>query len=146
MAGDPLEKRRRGKHLPDGLLTPVEPGSQDLQPDHPRTNREAIHHEGTGFVLNYATLGAEAVMSSLLGREPLIVGEKVELSNISLPTQLAGKILAESSIGPKNRSRRSGRTSPGRLAPTFPQFAPTARRTASPVGAPNLCIRFTPLK
>ena len=62
-------------------------------------NMEAIHRAGTDFVLSYATLGAEAVLSSILGREPLIVGEEVELFNVPVPPQLTGKTLAESGIG-----------------------------------------------
>lgn len=62
-------------------------------------NLEAIHRAGTDFVLSYATLGAEAVLSSIIGREPLIVGEEVEFFSVPVPPQLAGKTLAESSIG-----------------------------------------------
>ncbi len=62
-------------------------------------NLEAIHRAGTDFVLSYATLGAEAVLSSLLGREPLIVGEEVEMFHVPVPPLLAGKTLAESGIG-----------------------------------------------
>ncbi len=62
-------------------------------------NLEAIHRAGTDFVLSYATLGAESVLSSLLDREPLIIGEEVELFNIPVPPQLEGKTLAESGIG-----------------------------------------------
>jgi Trk K+ transport system NAD-binding subunit len=62
-------------------------------------NLEAIHRAGTDFVLSYAALGAEAVLSSVLGREPLIIGEEVELFNVPIPGPLAGKTLAESGIG-----------------------------------------------
>lgn len=62
-------------------------------------NLEAIHRAGTDFVLSYTTLGAEAVLSSVLGREPLIMGEETEIFNLPIPPLLAGKTLAESGIG-----------------------------------------------
>ena len=62
-------------------------------------NLEAIHRAGTDFVLSYSMLGAEAVLSSLLGREPLIIGEDVELFNVPVPPLLEGKTLADSGVG-----------------------------------------------
>jgi voltage-gated potassium channel len=62
-------------------------------------NIEAIHRAGADFVLSYAPLGAESVMSVLQGREPIIMGEGVELLSIDLPDKLAGKTLLESKIG-----------------------------------------------
>ena len=62
-------------------------------------NLEAIHRAGADFVLSYATLGAEAVFSVLLGREPVILGEGVDLFVIVVPASLRGKTLAESGIG-----------------------------------------------
>lgn len=62
-------------------------------------NLEAIHRAGTDFVLSYTTLGAEAVLSSVLGREPLIMGEETEIFNLPIPPQLAGQTLAETGIG-----------------------------------------------
>ena len=62
-------------------------------------NLEAIHRAGADFVLSYSTLGAEAVFSVLLGREPVILGEGVDLFVIVVPASLRGKTLAESGIG-----------------------------------------------
>jgi len=62
-------------------------------------NLEAIHRAGADFVLSYAPLGAESVMSLIQGREPVIMGEGVELFKVRLPLKLAGKTLAESRIG-----------------------------------------------
>ncbi|HEX6279318.1 MAG TPA: NAD-binding protein, partial [Pyrinomonadaceae bacterium] len=62
-------------------------------------NREAIHRAGTDFVLSYANLGAESVLSYILGREPLIIGGKVEMFNVPVPLRLVGKTLAQSGIG-----------------------------------------------
>lgn len=62
-------------------------------------NTEAIHRAGADFVLSYALLGAESVLSLILGREPIILGEGIEMFKIRLPSRLAGKTLEESRIG-----------------------------------------------
>jgi Trk K+ transport system NAD-binding subunit len=62
-------------------------------------NVEAIHRAGADFVLSYATLGVEAVMSLLRGYELVILGEGVELFSITVPSSLSGRRLADSSIG-----------------------------------------------
>ncbi|NNE99074.1 MAG: potassium transporter TrkA [Pyrinomonadaceae bacterium] len=62
-------------------------------------NLEAIHRAGANFVLSYAPIGAELVMSILLGREPVILGGRVEFIRLKLPESLSGKTLAECKIG-----------------------------------------------
>ncbi|MDQ4122702.1 MAG: NAD-binding protein [Acidobacteriota bacterium] len=62
-------------------------------------NLEAIHRAGADFVLSYAPLGAETIISLIQGRAPIIMGEGVELFTVRLPSRLAGKTLAESNIG-----------------------------------------------
>lgn len=62
-------------------------------------NLEAVHRAGADFVLSYAPLGAESVISILQKREPVITGEGVEFFTVRLPKKLAGKTLAESRIG-----------------------------------------------
>ncbi|MCW5960076.1 MAG: NAD-binding protein [Pyrinomonadaceae bacterium] len=62
-------------------------------------NLEAIHRAGADFVLSYAPLGAEWIMSQLQGREPVILGEGVEFFTVDLPQSLANKTLAQSRIG-----------------------------------------------
>lgn len=62
-------------------------------------NREAIHRAGADFVLNYAPLGAETIMSIVLEREPVIFGEGVEFFRVKLPKSLFGKTLGEAKIG-----------------------------------------------
>ena len=62
-------------------------------------NVEAIHRAGADFVLSYTTLGIEAVMSVLRGREPVLLGEGVELISLPVPASLSGKPLGESGIG-----------------------------------------------
>lgn len=62
-------------------------------------NLDAIHRAGADFVLSYAPLGSESVISLIQGREPIIIGEGVEFFTVNLPKNLAGKTLAESRIG-----------------------------------------------
>jgi voltage-gated potassium channel len=62
-------------------------------------NIEAIHRAGADFVLSYATLGVESVLSLLRGYELVVLGEGVELFSIPVPASLAGKALADSRIG-----------------------------------------------
>jgi voltage-gated potassium channel len=62
-------------------------------------NIEAIHRAGADFVLSYATLGVESVLSLLRGYELVVLGEGVELFSIPVPASLAGKALAASRIG-----------------------------------------------
>jgi Trk K+ transport system NAD-binding subunit len=62
-------------------------------------NVEAIHRAGADFVLSYATLGVESVMSLLRGYELVVLGEGVQLFSIAMPRQLAGRRLADSGIG-----------------------------------------------
>jgi voltage-gated potassium channel len=62
-------------------------------------NIEAIHRAGADFVLSYATLGVESVMSLLRGYELVVIGEGVELFTIPMPPSLRGKRLADSGIG-----------------------------------------------
>jgi len=62
-------------------------------------NLEAIHRAGADFVLGYASLGAEAVVSLLEGHELVMLGEGVDLFSVKLPASLAGKTLAQTGIG-----------------------------------------------
>ena len=62
-------------------------------------NIEAIHRAGADFVLSYSTLGAEAVLSLLQGRELVILGEGVDLFAVDLPASLQGKTLEQTGIG-----------------------------------------------
>jgi Trk K+ transport system NAD-binding subunit len=61
-------------------------------------NIEAIHRAGADFVLSYASLGAEAIMSLLQSRESVILGEGFDLFYIPVPASLAGQPLATSHI------------------------------------------------
>ncbi len=62
-------------------------------------NVEAIHRAGADFVLSYASLGVEAVLSVLRGHEPVILGEGVDLFMLPVPRSLEGRTLRETEIG-----------------------------------------------
>ena len=62
-------------------------------------NLEAVHLAGANLVLSYASLGVEAVLSILQGKEFIMLGEGVDLFSVTLPRSLYGKTLAETGIG-----------------------------------------------
>ena len=64
-------------------------------------NIDIIHRAGADFVLGYATLGSEAVLSICKGQELTVLGEGVTLFITTVPKKLEGKTLAESGIGAK---------------------------------------------
>ena len=62
-------------------------------------NLEAVHLAGADLVLSYASLGMEAILSILEGKEFIMLGEGVDLFSVELPKSLHGKTLAETGIG-----------------------------------------------
>jgi Trk K+ transport system NAD-binding subunit len=62
-------------------------------------NFEAIQRAGADFVLSYASLGVQTVLSIVHGRELVMLGEGVDLFYIPLPSSLTNKTLAEAQIG-----------------------------------------------
>lgn len=62
-------------------------------------NLEAIHRAGANFVLSYASLGVETVISILQGKELIMLGKGVDLFSMELPRSLHHKPLAETGIG-----------------------------------------------
>jgi voltage-gated potassium channel len=80
-------------------------------------NIEAIHRAGANLVLSYSSLGVQLIMSVLLGRELVMLGEGVDFLVLDVPKALAGRTLAESGIGAKTglnvigRKSREGTTS-----------------------------------
>jgi len=62
-------------------------------------NIEAIHRAGADFVLSFASLGAESVLSILQNRELTVMGEGIEMFYVRVPESIAGKTLGESEIG-----------------------------------------------
>jgi len=62
-------------------------------------NLEAIHRAGADFVLSYAAIGAESIISYLQKRELIIIGEGIDLFVVNVPKSLTGKSLSDSRIG-----------------------------------------------
>ena len=65
-------------------------------------NVDAIYRAGADFVLSYASLGREYLISLLLGRGPILVGEGADFFLVGVPESLAGKSLGESLIGERS--------------------------------------------
>ncbi|MEZ5345967.1 MAG: NAD-binding protein [Pyrinomonadaceae bacterium] len=63
-------------------------------------NLEAIHRAGADFVLNYAPIGAESVISLIEKREPVILGEGVEFFSIEIPQKLKVRVLQKATSAP----------------------------------------------
>lgn len=64
-------------------------------------NIDIIHRAGADFVLSYATLGSEAVLSIVKGQKLTVLGEGVTLFISPIPSSMFGQTLAESGIGAK---------------------------------------------
>lgn len=64
-------------------------------------NIDIIHRAGADFVLSYATLGTEAVLSISKGKELTVLGEGISLFTAPVPSSLEDKSLMESAIGAK---------------------------------------------
>jgi Trk K+ transport system NAD-binding subunit len=62
-------------------------------------NIEAIHRAGADFVLSYASLGQESIVSRVQNRELIFVGEGVRLYSFKTPRSLDGVQLKASEIG-----------------------------------------------
>jgi voltage-gated potassium channel len=62
-------------------------------------NLEAIHRAGADFALSRGSLAIQTLMSMILGRDLIVVGEGTELFVEATPDHLVGKPLAASEIG-----------------------------------------------
>jgi Trk K+ transport system NAD-binding subunit len=62
-------------------------------------NIEAIHRAGADFVLSYASLGQESIVSRVQNRELIFVGEGVRFYSFKTPRSLDGVQLKASEIG-----------------------------------------------
>lgn len=62
-------------------------------------NMEAILRAGADFVLSYASLGVDSVMSILMGSDLVVLGEGINLFHMRVPAPFVGGTLAESGIG-----------------------------------------------
>jgi Trk K+ transport system NAD-binding subunit len=80
-------------------------------------NVEAIQRAGADFVLSYASLGVHSVLSLVQDREPVVLGEGVDLYYIPLPRSLAGRSLRDAGISERTglnviAVQRDGRVEP----------------------------------
>jgi voltage-gated potassium channel len=62
-------------------------------------NVDAVVRAGADFVLSYASLGVQTVMSLIHGNDLLVLGEGVDMFRIPVSHKLSGFSLAESRIG-----------------------------------------------
>lgn len=62
-------------------------------------NIESIYRAGADYVLSYASLGRETIFSLMLGRDPILLGEGIDLFIAPVPEPLMGKTMAVSQIG-----------------------------------------------
>ena len=62
-------------------------------------NLEAIHRAGADFALSRASLAIQTLVSVILGRDLILVGEGTELFVEPIPDTLIGRALGESEIG-----------------------------------------------
>jgi Trk K+ transport system NAD-binding subunit len=86
-------------------------------------NIDAVVRAGADFVLSYASLGVDSILSLLRGDEPVVLGEAAELYRATAGPKLAERTLAESEIGARTGMsviavQRDGRLET-RLGPEF---------------------------
>jgi Trk K+ transport system NAD-binding subunit len=61
-------------------------------------NVEQMHEAGADFVLSYASMGANALLSSLERSETVMVDEGLDVFRVKVPSALVGKSISGSSI------------------------------------------------
>ena len=93
-------------------------------------NVAAIHRAGADFVLSYATLGAQAVVSTLKGKELIVLGEDVDIYTVPPPRPLWGKTLVETGIGARTGMTVIGLDRDGEVETDLPADAELGPDTA----------------
>lgn len=83
-------------------------------------NLEAIHRAGADFALSRASLAVQTLISLVLGRELVLVGEGTELFVEPVPDRLVGKELAASEIGERTGLNVIGIRADGKLVANPP--------------------------
>lgn len=78
-------------------------------------NLEAIHRAGADFVLSYTTLASKYLMSAIMNRELVILGEGADVYIVRVPASLVDKTLAESGIGAQTGLNVVGLQKAGKL-------------------------------
>lgn len=77
----------------------LNPGARIVSRITHERNLEAIHRAGADFALSYTTIASKYLMSHVLGRDLVILGEGVDVHVVAVPDRLVGRTLAESGIG-----------------------------------------------
>ena len=80
-------------------------------------NLVAIHRAGADFALSRASLAVQTLVSMILGRELVVVGEGTELFVEPIPPKLVGRPLADSEIGSSTGLNVIGIRADGALTP-----------------------------
>jgi voltage-gated potassium channel len=62
-------------------------------------NVDTLHRAGADFVLSYASMGANTILSILDRSRVLMVAEGVDVFEVNVPKSLVGKSLAEAEVG-----------------------------------------------
>jgi voltage-gated potassium channel len=86
-------------------------------------NLEAIHRAGADFALSRASLAIQTLMSLVVERELIVVGEGTELFVEPIPAYLVGRELAASEIGARSGLNVIGIRSNGEFVPNPPGSA-----------------------
>jgi len=86
-------------------------------------NLEAIHRAGADFALSRSSLAIQTLVSLILGRELIVVGEGVELFVEQVPDHLVGMALATSQIGARTGLNVIGIRAHGELVANPPASA-----------------------
>lgn len=92
-------------------------------------NLEAVHRAGADFVVSYAALGMEYVLSLVQGRELGVLGEGVELFAVPPPPPLVGLTLAQSGIGARTGLSVIGIQQNGRVVTNPPSSTTLLRES-----------------
>jgi voltage-gated potassium channel len=61
-------------------------------------NIATLHRAGADFVMSYASMGANAILTLLDRSDVLMVAEGLDIFRVPVPASLAGRTLAESDI------------------------------------------------
>ena len=61
-------------------------------------NIESIHRAGADFALSDPQIKIQSILSAMEGREPVILGEGLDLFNVEVPRSLHGRMLRETGI------------------------------------------------
>ena len=87
-------------------------------------NLDAIYRAGADFVLSYTTLGVDALLAILRGKELMVLGEGVDLFARRVPDSLVGQTLRESHIGAETGLTVVAIEEAGEDAETITELAP----------------------